>query len=640
MNRISLLFTLLLITQSFAFAQEKAEDEWIKVYFNMPADHSVAMDGNIAMGESDLIGSLESLIDAATTSIDLCIYDLEHPRIVNALVRAKKRGLRIRLVTDNYNRTDGNELDAWVWETLASADITSIDDDGDVYSASGIEDHKLVNAGADMHHKFAVIDAESKDKSDDYVWTGSTNLTYTGAYNTNHTIVIKDTDIAKAYKVEFEQMWGSNNEIPNPEKARFHKDKKVKKTQTFDVGGTEVELYFAPVDREKKKPSISDRIVSLIFTEAQSDVNFQAFAITPTIPISEAMWQHSDIPSIQLRGVIDKSFYSRYEKAGDTWGSEASKKDNRLVLPSNELRKLHHKILILDANNTSPSDVGVVVTGSYNFSNNAEFNNDENLLIIYSDDIANQFYQDFSGTLKRAKGEMEPPVPPVDAQKLYEVTAISDGSRFDIEVAPGFGYPVRLLGVNVPSIYAGTDSSEYFSAVTAEYVSNLLEGKRVRVYSPRNEAPISRYGVFRAYVDIEIDGQMTPLNHLLLKEGYGRFEDFYAQHPDSVAAFKAYEALARTNKKGMWRSPAKVGTKVSRKKELSSGVAAEMVYPININTADQSTLELLPGIGPSYAKRIIEYRIQNGGFSDISELTKVKGIGEKRFEKIRAFVTI
>ena len=235
---------------------------------------------------------------------------------------------------------------------------------------------------------------------------------------------------------------------------------------------------------------------------------------------------------------------------------------------------------------------------------------------------------------------MEPPVPPVDAQKLYEVTAISDGSRFDIEVAPGFGYPVRLLGVNVPSIYAGTDSSEYFSAVTAEYVSNLLEGKRVRVYSPRNEAPISRYGAFRAYVDIEIDGQMTPLNHLLLKEGYGRFEDFYAQHPDSVAAFKAYEALAKTNKKGMWRSPAKVGTKVSRKKELSSGVAAEMVYPININTADQSTLELLPGIGPSYAKRIIEYRIQNGGFSDISELTKVKGIGEKRFEKIRAFVTI
>lgn len=630
----------LLLSQIHLFAQQNASEEWIKVYFNMPADQSVATSENQATANADLIGTLESLINSATASIDLCIYDLEHPRIVHALVKAKERGLRIRLVTDNYNRSDGKELDEWVWETLAAANITSIDDDGDVYTSKGIEDNKLVNAGADMHHKFAVIDAINKDPNDDFVWTGSTNLTYTGAYNTNHTIVIKDPEVARAYEIEFEQMWGSSGDTPNPIQAVFHKDKKAKGAGTFDVGGTKIELFFAPIDREKKKTSISDRIVSLIFAEAQNDISFQAFAITPTIPISKAIWEHTDIPSIQLRGVIDRSFYSRYEKAGDIWGSEQAKEGNRLVLPSNELRKLHHKILILDAMNTAPSDVGVVVTGSYNFSNNAEFNNDENLLIIYSDEIANQFYQDFSGSLKRATGEMEAPVPPLDPDEWYEVSAISDASKFEIEVAPGFGYPVRLLGVDVPSFYSGPDSSDYYAAISAEYVSNILDGKKVRIYGPGGRTPISRYGAFRAYVDVETDNSIIPLNALLLKEGYGRFEDVYAQHPDSVAAFKVYQEQAKEARKGAWKSPSKVGTKVLRKKELDKGNSAEMVFPININTADQTTLELLPGIGPSYAKRIIEFREQNGGFKDVSELMEVKGIGEKRFEKIRAFVTL
>lgn len=235
---------------------------------------------------------------------------------------------------------------------------------------------------------------------------------------------------------------------------------------------------------------------------------------------------------------------------------------------------------------------------------------------------------------------MEAPVPPIDTNTLYEVTAISDGSKFEIEVAPGFGYPVRLLGVDVPSFYAGADSADYFSAASAEYVSNILDGKKVRVSGPGNNTPISRYGAFRAYVDVEMNGKMVGLNQLLLKEGYGRFEDYYAQHPDSVAAFKQYEQGAKEGKKGAWKSPSKVGTKVLRKKELGSGASAEMAFPININTADQAMLELLPGIGPAYAKRIIEYREQNGGFNDVSELTNVKGIGEKRFEKIRAFVTL
>ena len=59
---------------------------------------------------------------------------------------------------------------------------------------------------------------------------------------------------------------------------------------------------------------------------------------------------------------------------------------------------------------------------------------------------------------------------------------------------------------------------------------------------------------------------------------------------------------------------------------------------IDINTADETELKKLPRIGPAMAKRIIEYRDKNGPFNTLKELTKVKGIGKKTFEKLRPFL--
>jgi competence protein ComEA len=61
---------------------------------------------------------------------------------------------------------------------------------------------------------------------------------------------------------------------------------------------------------------------------------------------------------------------------------------------------------------------------------------------------------------------------------------------------------------------------------------------------------------------------------------------------------------------------------------------------ININTASQSELELLPRVGPALAKRIIEYREQHGPFKSAKELDNVKGIGEATLAKLEPLVTV
>lgn len=60
---------------------------------------------------------------------------------------------------------------------------------------------------------------------------------------------------------------------------------------------------------------------------------------------------------------------------------------------------------------------------------------------------------------------------------------------------------------------------------------------------------------------------------------------------------------------------------------------------INLNSADSSQLEVLPGIGPALAQRILDFRNNNGLFRSIEEIMNVTGIGEKRFDSIKEYIT-
>ena len=61
---------------------------------------------------------------------------------------------------------------------------------------------------------------------------------------------------------------------------------------------------------------------------------------------------------------------------------------------------------------------------------------------------------------------------------------------------------------------------------------------------------------------------------------------------------------------------------------------------VNLNTASESELESLPGIGQVLAQRIVDYRTQHGPYRDVKDLLKVEGIGQKKFDSLKDYVTV
>lgn len=107
------------------------------------------------------------------------------------------------------------------------------------------------------------------------------------------------------------------------------------------------------------------------------------------------------------------------------------------------------------------------------------------------------------------------------------------------------------------------------------------------------------------------------------------FEELKADIKDSEQVLRSNEITRLADSLGIQLE--KTG---ENKKELPPGTK------ININTALAGDLASLPGIGVVMAERIIEYREQNGNFKKPEDLMRVKGIGEKKFDKLKEYVTV
>lgn len=72
----------------------------------------------------------------------------------------------------------------------------------------------------------------------------------------------------------------------------------------------------------------------------------------------------------------------------------------------------------------------------------------------------------------------------------------------------------------------------------------------------------------------------------------------------------------------------------------SSSTKGSLSYPVNINTADASTLATLPGVGTSRAKAIVSYRQAHGNFKSIDDLAGVRGVSKSYIDKNKQYLTV
>jgi phosphatidylserine/phosphatidylglycerophosphate/cardiolipin synthase-like enzyme len=337
----------------------------MNVYFNRSVNTSVST-GEPALGNQDLTSRLSTRINQARRSIDAMIHSLSGTpgdNVASALVLAKLRGVRIRVICEADNRNTN------AFNTLVSNGIPLIDDRFDP-----------VNNGVGlMHNKTFVFDYRGGAPESIWVWTGSWNLTaQQTTTDPQNSIEIQDVALAGAYTVEFNEMWGSDTDVPNASNSRFGARKRDNTPHRFVVNGIPVESYFSPSDR-------TTTFIKNTLRRAEQDVAFVVYSFTRR-DIADTLIAVKN-RGRRVRGVVDGS------AEPEQFAYLVSNGIDVKLDPSGSL--MHHKYAIVDGTRGTISPQWVI-TGSHNWSNNAETSNNENTVIIQWARVANLYLQEFA----------------------------------------------------------------------------------------------------------------------------------------------------------------------------------------------------------------------------------------------------
>lgn len=381
--------------------------------------------------ESAACRALLELIDGAERKIDFAVYGLRHQNaILDALVRAKKRGVALRGIVDKDDEdktyySDTDELikriqtvrTDHVHDRMKAEGAPRYDasqdrcerpegflgplqclgyDLGDKCLIAAHASHEELSYDGDiMHDKFFVVDER-------WVWTGSANISdsdITG-FSANLVVVLDSTDVAAQYTREMDQMY---------DQSKFHQDKSGHVPTTVTLGEDRVAVWFPP------QGDAAAEIRKLV-QGAQDRIDIGVFYMTHKHIAGDLIAAHRR--GVKVRMIVDatsaKNGYSKHEllrAAGipvkvENWGG-----------------KMHAKSAVIDGR--------WVVAGSMNWTSAGTGDNDENMLIIDSKAQAG-IYQKWFDTLwadvpdKWLEGRPDP-------ESRDSGTSCSDGSDNDFD---------------------------------------------------------------------------------------------------------------------------------------------------------------------------------------------------------------
>ena len=451
------------------------DENTINVFFNQKALTELALENNEANHRINLEERIIDRIRQARHRIDIALYEINLPDIVDALIERAAEGVEVRLLIDAKSPSGGDRnvryrlMRVYLEQLLrgqdgqlgsrdsisvfANSPIFAVDDpdyreqyglprdpaDDIPYKTLSIGrgeqsgflivqgaksgDDTYYSPSGQMHNKFVLID--------DYrLLTGSMNFTETGIYgtyrdrrnrrpngNSNNLIDLHSPEVVRIYRDEFNQMWGCTTSSPCPVEARFRSEKKRGRAQhEVQLGDKDLQILFSP------GYNVVEHITDFVDREAHESLYFCIFAwsdsnLENTI---KQKWEGNPLDSegsptgFRLKGVFERIFWNQWWSANinmegrDAPRESANNPNIRWRNPppifrDREVRKLHHKYMLIDADT---SHNPTVITGSANWSRNANEINDENTLFIHDQRIANQFLQEFYARYQQAGGEI------------------------------------------------------------------------------------------------------------------------------------------------------------------------------------------------------------------------------------------
>lgn len=279
-----------------------------------------------------------SQINLSKSSIDIATYGWDNiPEINNALLNAKSRGVKLRVVYDTSAKPYYNEL-----KTLV-----------ELADESSTDTPKIL-----MHNKFIIFD-NSK------VITGSMNFAKTGfsGFNSDCVFFINSVEISNIFMEEFNQMLS----------GKFHNEKSSVNHKTAVLAQSKVTPLFSPKDKV-----ITTNIIPLI-NIAKHYIYIPAFIVT-----------HDNLANALIRakqrGVNVKLIVDATSPAASRSKVKYLRMAEIPVKVENYAGKVHSKSIIIDDK--------YVIAGSMNFSNSGENKNDENCLIVEDERLA-RYYRGF-----------------------------------------------------------------------------------------------------------------------------------------------------------------------------------------------------------------------------------------------------
>ncbi len=288
---------------------------------------------------------LIALIDGAQETIHIASFAFNLTPVAEALITAHERGVEVQWVTDDEHGIDADEEEG-------HGQFAMMEDAGIEIVGDG--------RGALMHNKFWIFDGYT-------VWTGSTNITKNGNFrNNNNVIILESRRVSEMYEREFAEMFEDGQFGP--------RSPSTVELQSTTVNGIPIEVLFAAEDE------VMSYLVPLV-QGAEKSIRFMAFSFTHD-DLGAAVLDRANA-GLDVRGIFEKrSSETEFSELPNLYcaGLAVQQDGNPGIL--------HHKVFIIDDD--------ILVTGSFNFSNNADESNDENVIIIHNAEIAAKYLQEFN----------------------------------------------------------------------------------------------------------------------------------------------------------------------------------------------------------------------------------------------------